>query len=200
MLKLIGGAVVLVAGLLFAVFIAGTYGDYKERAAGVELVNNSSADKAVTRITARALYAEYDKNEAGADLRFKGKTLVVDGLVSRVSKDLFDDVVVELESGALLPVQATVRKDSIAKAASLSKGDEVALVCISAGEVVGTPMLQSCKFFPALVQPATATTAPIAPAKLASTLPVAAPLESSGGADLPPVGVPIVWRKPGLQH
>jgi aspartyl/asparaginyl-tRNA synthetase len=84
----------------------------------------------------KELLSEYKDNEVRADAKFKDKLIVVGGAVREVKKDILDHVYVKVGDHERTGTQALVeipavqcfpKDDQIAKAASLSKGDLVAV-------------------------------------------------------------------------
>lgn len=96
-------------------------------------------------VSARALWEAYDANEVSADNKFKGKKLLVDGVIASIDKDLFDNILVRLVGGnRYSTVDATIREIDKAKAAELKKGQHISLTCMGDGKIVGSPMLKPC--------------------------------------------------------
>lgn len=95
-------------------------------------------------LRATELHDAYAENEVAADAKFKGRTLRVVGVVTSIDKDLFGAAVVRLASGSPLEVAGTLRDADGPKAAALRKGQPVALECVGAGMVLGSPVLDGC--------------------------------------------------------
>jgi hypothetical protein len=93
-------------------------------------------------VAASALYAAYDANEIAADQQFKGKLLKVTGTIEAIDSDLTDEPVVRLAAGDFDSVM--VKGLPATSAASLSKGQQVTVVCQGGGEVIGSPVLDDC--------------------------------------------------------
>ena len=98
------------------------------------------------------LLSEYQDNEVRADSRYKGKLVAVGGTVREVRKDIGDRVYVLIGDGhnhdliEVPQVQAFVAAGQETKAASLSKGDPVAV----RGRVDGLSMnviINDCALF-----------------------------------------------------
>ena len=97
------------------------------------------------QISAVDLFREYDKNEVAADDAYKGKRLLVTGRVASINKNFVDDIVVELSSGQMFAdIGATVQASQKSIAASLSKRQQVTLLCRGAGKMLTSPMLDGC--------------------------------------------------------
>lgn len=93
--------------------------------------------------------ADYSSNEARGDKLYKGKTLLIEGLVDNIDKDMFDDTVVSLNiENNFLPASMTLIDDdkNEEKAIMLDKGQKVQLLCLSTGEIMGSPTFKDCRF------------------------------------------------------
>jgi hypothetical protein len=109
--------------LLFflVLFIASTEDDSKTQ------VQVASAKTEYT-ISAKKLYSAYDANEVGADMKYKGKFIEVNGYIADIGKDLMDDIYVTLETGEYFgSVQCFFSDDYATKAAQLSKGQKITI-------------------------------------------------------------------------
>ncbi len=96
-------------------------------------------------VTAKKLWADYHANEVAADNIYRDKRLLVSGSLSSIDKDITDDVVLSLNTpNEFMTVHASLADSQAAKAASLSKGNRVALECTGRGLVMGSPMLGEC--------------------------------------------------------
>jgi hypothetical protein len=96
-------------------------------------------------VTARALWDAYDANEVSADNQFKGKRLLVDGVIASINKDILDNIVVRLVGGnRFSTVDATIREFDKDKAAELKKGQKISLLCMGHGKIMRSPMLKPC--------------------------------------------------------
>lgn len=106
------------------------------------------------------LYKDYDKNEVAADSKYKGRSIMVTGIVSSVSTDFGDNIYITLS----IPRQiAEVRADlasvqpkdflgndeftpqSVTDAVlSVTKGQVITLLGIGKGRLIGYPRLEQC--------------------------------------------------------
>jgi len=94
------------------------------------------------RVSANGLYSEYDSNEVAADLKYRGKVVVVSGVVNRIGKGFVGGLYITLGgSGFLDGVQCHFPKGEEASLANLSKGQEV----IVKGTVDGQMIFVSVK-------------------------------------------------------
>ena len=142
----IASPIVYFIGLaIFAAVVTGSA--ESARVATEQATEQKMAEGPVEAVSARDLFAAYETNEVAADQRFKGKVIEVTGRIEGIDQDFSDQPLVRLDSGDMIrSVQAGGLDASIA--ATLSKGSEVTLVCIGAGEVVGTPRLDECRVSP----------------------------------------------------
>ncbi|WP_336979883.1 OB-fold protein [Altererythrobacter fulvus] len=98
-----------------------------------------------TEVTAQELFKAYEANEAAAQQQYGDRPLLVSGTIERIDLDFMDKPVVVLRtSNEFQSAQASLTEDSQPKAASLSKGQHVKLLCQDVSEVVGSPMLADC--------------------------------------------------------
>jgi len=80
------------------------------------------------KMTATALHKAYKENEVAADEHFKGKTVDIEGVVDKISKDFTDTMIVELKGGEFL-ASVNAYFDDIHKStlANLKPGQRVVL-------------------------------------------------------------------------
>lgn len=96
-------------------------------------------------VTADELYRAYDANEAAADERFKGKPLLVEGVIASIDKDIFDSTHLVLSArGALIGVNAALNRDETPTARKLKKRQRVEVQCRGGGLTLNTPTLDNC--------------------------------------------------------
>lgn len=87
----------------------------------------------------------FDENEVAAKQTYGAAPLLVSGTVEGITLDFMDEPVVQLTGiNEFQQVQASFEGDATAAAAQLKKGQSIALLCKSVGEVVGSPMLEDC--------------------------------------------------------
>ncbi|MDD3800261.1 MAG: hypothetical protein PHE36_13905, partial [Novosphingobium sp.] len=96
-------------------------------------------------VTAKDLFSAYEANEAAAQMKYGDKPLLVSGKVAGITLDFMDKPVVQLEtSNEYMPAQASLVEADEPKAAELSKGQDIALLCAGVSEVIGSPQLSDC--------------------------------------------------------
>ncbi len=96
-------------------------------------------------VTARELFSAYESNEVAADKQFKGKMLEVTGTISSIDSGFGDGAIVQLSTGNDFQSVSAQGDDSFTDvAATLSKGQQITMICKGDGEVIGSPMLGDC--------------------------------------------------------
>lgn len=97
------------------------------------------------KVNAKTLFRAYDFNEVTADQKYKGKWLVVAGLVQRLEKNSDGQVVVFLNSkGGDEIVVAFLVGGNDDWLATVKKGQNAIFECRGAGKALGSPILKSC--------------------------------------------------------
>ena len=77
-------------------------------------------------VTARELFDDFQANEVRANGKYKGNSIKVSGVVSRIGTDIADTPYVALEVGdPVFSVQAMFRKSDAGRLTGLSIGDQV---------------------------------------------------------------------------
>jgi hypothetical protein len=100
-------------------------------------------------VSAHQLFDSYHANEVAADEKFKNKQLLISGRVSGINKDLLDNVYLELVTrNQFMSVKANMDDREIQKASVLKRGQPVMIICTGAGMLLGSPVLDSCRFKP----------------------------------------------------
>ncbi|WP_201604217.1 OB-fold protein [Psychrobacter immobilis] len=98
-------------------------------------------------VTATELYNAYDSNEVGADKQYKGKLLQISGTIESIDSGISDQAVLQLGTGEMFMSVSAEGDDNFTDTAStLSKGQQVNLLCRGAGEVIGMPFVDECVF------------------------------------------------------
>ncbi|MDN4021524.1 hypothetical protein QX205_15720 [Acinetobacter pittii] len=98
-------------------------------------------------VTANELLNAYKNNEVAANQQFKGKTLLVSATVGSIDAGISDEPYLTLKAGGEYEFnqpQAHLADAEQNKAASLSKGQKIKLLCTGNSEIAGTPMLDNC--------------------------------------------------------
>jgi hypothetical protein len=114
---------------------------------GSETEGAPSPKPEILRVDAVRLWRDYDANEVAADQVYKGKKLLVIGRVASIDKGPLGGIYVMLRSpNQFMNVHAKMEQSQEGRAASLSKGQGVALQCMSTGMTLGSPTLDDCVF------------------------------------------------------
>jgi hypothetical protein len=143
--KKVGLAIGVVVVGLVGFAVAGGNSSSPSQQPQQEPATPPEAETPPMNVTARALWEAYDANEVSADDKFKGKKLLVDGVIASIDKDLFDNILVRLVGGnRYSTVDATIREVDKAKAAELKKGQRISLTCMGDGKIMSSPMLKPC--------------------------------------------------------
>lgn len=99
------------------------------------------------RTDAVELAAAFQANEVAAQRRFGGKLLEVQGRVSAIELDLFENPIVSFETGMPAVVtQAQFPKNESTATSQLSIGSDITFWCADITEVLGNPQLSDCSF------------------------------------------------------
>lgn len=97
-------------------------------------------------VAAKDLVKDYESNEVAADQKYKGKILEVSGKVAGIDSGIGDAANVRLVGTNDFNSALASGDDEFTKyAATLSKGVNITLICLSDGEVLGSPSLKECK-------------------------------------------------------
>jgi hypothetical protein len=98
-------------------------------------------------VQAERLFLDYQRNEVAADQKYRGRRLLVTGMVTSVNKDFTEKVYLMLgTSNMFMGVHAILEPSEVPRAGELSKGEEVTVLCTGGMMIVGSPMLDDCVF------------------------------------------------------
>ena len=135
-------------GALVAVILIGVINSSVKTSgvsSGDSATETSQARNPTLTVDAVKLWKDYAANEVSADDVYKGKILRVAGVVASVDKDIMDDIVLHLQSpNEFMNTMATLETSEAGKAASLSKGTTVTVICKGNGRFMGSPALKDC--------------------------------------------------------
>ena len=113
---------------------------------GSSTVSETSSVPAIS-VTASELEDAYAENTVSADARFKGRQLLVTGIVVSIDTDISDSAYLALQgTNPFLHTQAHLQESVRWKAGTLKPGAQVRLICTGNGDIVKTPMLKDCVF------------------------------------------------------
>jgi hypothetical protein len=106
-------------------------------------------EKEFVSTSAREIFAEYEANEVAADQKYKGKEVVIVGIVQSIDKDGFNNIVVHLQTpNQFMSVSATLQDKYESEAARMNKGEVLGFSCTGAGRIIGSPVLKDCRPLP----------------------------------------------------
>ena len=97
------------------------------------------------KLTAAELWNAYNNNEVAAQRAFNDRDLLVSGTVASIELDFADDPVVRFVSpNQYMQVSASFDETYEDRAAALSRGQALTVMCSRVSEIAGTPMLRDC--------------------------------------------------------
>ncbi len=97
-------------------------------------------------VSSHQLFADYHANEVSADSKYKNKYIAVTGRITKIRKDAFDHMVIDLHTpNPFMNTQAIIREQDLEAVANLKRRQEIMLLCIGQGLFVGSPMLSECR-------------------------------------------------------
>ena len=106
---------------------------------------NNNLEEAALSIDVLQLSRDYQRNEISADEKYKGKSLLVTGIVDSIGKDFSDKAYVQLSTDNMfMPVMARLQASEMNRASDLNKGQWVIVKCVGGGMIAGSPILSSC--------------------------------------------------------
>jgi hypothetical protein len=100
---------------------------------------------ASVQMTAADLWAEYGRDTAEANRKFRDKAVVVSGVVQSVERDFEGSMVARLSTGdAFETVNAKLATRNDPSVLGVVKGRSVSLLCVGRGAIMGSPQLAGC--------------------------------------------------------
>jgi hypothetical protein len=97
------------------------------------------------RVSAAEMQRAFKENEIAALQRYKGKAVVVSGVVDSIDADVTDKPVVRLLTDEMFSnVSIKLEADQVKYASALAKGVKVSFLCLKVTEVIGSPYLDDC--------------------------------------------------------
>ena len=121
--------------------------DNKQTSVSNEIENKKQMEPELS-ISATELINAYKENEVKADKMYKGKIVEVNGIVDAIDSDIDNKAVVRLSEGDKFSIQNVscyIDNDNQDKACELKKGQNVTIVGVADGEIVGRPSIIDCK-------------------------------------------------------
>ena len=97
---------------------------------------------------AAELFDEYHANEVAADLKYKGRDVLVVGTIQSIDKDVLNNIVVRMSTrNKFQPVSLTLKRRFEGAAAAFKKGDILTFDCKGDGMIIGSPSMKECDLF-----------------------------------------------------
>jgi hypothetical protein len=146
---LIGVAALLVFGSIVLGFLVGMHSSSSQNGNSVSdgAIRVAQTEPSALPVEAERLFLDYQRNEVDADQKYRGRRLLVTGMVTSVNKDFTDKVYLMLgTSNMFMGVHAGLEPSEVGRAGELSKGEEVTVLCSGGMMVVDSPMLDDCVF------------------------------------------------------
>jgi len=108
----------------------------------------SAPRKQYVSARAKELFDEYHANEVAADLKYKGRDVLIVGTVQSIDKNVLNNVVVRLSTrNKFQPVSVTLKRSNRNAAAAFKKGDILTFDCKGDGMLTGSPSMKECDLF-----------------------------------------------------
>ncbi len=99
----------------------------------------------VPEVSATDLWLAYSRDTAGAERRYRDRSLMVTGIVRSIEGNYQGQMVVRLGTGdPFETVNATLATRNDPSLATLVKGRAVSLLCAGRGALMGAPLLAGC--------------------------------------------------------
>ncbi|MDE2428007.1 MAG: NINE protein [Burkholderiales bacterium] len=136
---------IILVGIIAAICVP-QYQAYVARSKGLSM-SSSDAYENLPLIQVMDLVMPYAENTVAADQMYKGKKFKITGVISNISTDILNEPYITLSTNgaAFLEPQFKFDSSNLNLLAQLRKGQVVTMVCIGAGDVVKTPISNSCK-------------------------------------------------------
>lgn len=142
----------IVVAIILLIVLAAIFGsDKKQDSNSPDTTSEASTQSAPSvppvEVSANDLLKAYKDNEIAANNKFKDKSVLVSGMLKSIGADFSDKPLLTLKAGGEFEFnepQATLAESDEPKAATLSKGQKIKLLCVGNSEVAGTPMLKDC--------------------------------------------------------
>lgn len=97
--------------------------------------------------TAKKLFAEYEANEVATDERIGKKPVLISGTVTSIDKDFTNNIIIKLgTSNQFMSAMMRMEDSEKEKAMSLSKGQNVRILCKNMSRLIGSPSGRRCVF------------------------------------------------------
>lgn len=147
--KILKIILIIISAICVIAFLIGFFlgdGRHNEAAGGNAQIADSGKENLKSLVvSAHKLFADYHANEVSADAKYKNKQIELTGIVQSINKDFTNSIVIDFEVGdGFSSVHASMNDSEAQKAASLSKGGKITVVCEGDGMVLGDPNIKDC--------------------------------------------------------
>lgn len=113
---------------------------------GVAVAPSAAPPASAERVvSAEQLAADYLAGEVAADRTYKDHRLRLTGVVDGTGKDILNRTYLTLRTPTATAVTARLEVGQEPRAARLSRGDRVQLVCTGRGLAIGAPLVDDCR-------------------------------------------------------
>lgn len=109
--------------------------------------DNPLIPKVDMEITASELYRAYEANEVSADQQYKGKRLLITGVVENIGKDIMDNPYVALKIDFLKGVNCYFDDENNKILSQLSKGQKIQIIGTCAGLTLTDVVVRDCELW-----------------------------------------------------
>ncbi len=109
--------------------------------------NSKLFPKVDMEVSASDLYSAYEANEVSADQQYKGKRLLITGVVGSIGKDILDAPYVSLKIDYLQSVNCYFDDKNNKVLSQLSKGQKVQIIGTCAGLTLTDVVVKDCELW-----------------------------------------------------
>lgn len=140
------GLVIIIALFVLVIAMSGGESSSSNSTSATAETKAEEVPEEVIVVSSKELAKAYESNEVAADKQYKGKTLEVTGKISSIGSSIGDKAVVSLDGSNGFNNASATGDDAFNEyAATLSKGQNITLICKGNGESLGSPSLSDCK-------------------------------------------------------
>ena len=109
--------------------------------------DNPLIPKVDMEVTASELYRAYEANEVSADQQYKGKRLLITGVVENIGKDVMDNPYVALKIDFLKGVNCYFDDENNKVLSQLNKGQKIQIIGTCAGLTLTDVVVRDCELW-----------------------------------------------------
>lgn len=140
------GLIIIIALFVLVIAMSGGESSSSNSTSATAETKAEEVPEEVIVVSSKELAKAYESNEVAADKQYKGKTLEVTGKISSIGSSIGDKAVVSLDGSNGFNNASATGDDAFNEyAATLSKGQNITLICKGNGESLGSPSLSDCK-------------------------------------------------------